>query len=112
MSYVCPSCRKEHDVFIEAGDCCHANFVECPLSELPENAELGFVNGTYAYGTVFTGRWELVLHGCLKEEPTRVYPLPLVVSEMVSELAEGKLVKLNYRRGMTVAVYTGKTLND
>ena len=88
--YTCPTCRTEHTSFESAGTCCKADFVECPLSELPLHAELGFGQGTYGYGTVFTRRWELVLNGTPVDQPVRVYPLPLLMSKMVMELADKK----------------------
>lgn len=89
MSYICSNCRKAHDTFEAAGDCCRADFVECPLSELPDDAALGH-GQAYGYGKTFTGRWELVLNGRPATEPVRVYPVPPVLSKMISQLADDR----------------------
>lgn len=89
MSYICSNCRKAHDTFEAAGDCCRADFVECPLSELPDDAALGH-GQAYSYGKAFTGRWELVLNGRPATEPVRVYPVPPVISKMISQLADDR----------------------
>lgn len=89
MSYICSNCCKAHDTFEAAGDCCRADFVECPLSELPDDAALGH-GQAYSYGKAFTGRWELVLNGRPATEPVRVYPVPPVLSKMISQLADDR----------------------
>jgi hypothetical protein len=89
VSYTCSNCCKAHDTFEAAGDCCRADFVECPLSELPDDAALGH-GQAYSYGKAFTGRWELVLNGRPATEPVRVYPVPPVLSKMISQLADDR----------------------
>lgn len=89
-NYTCPTCRKRHLTFEAAGVCCHADFVECPMSDLPEDAEFGGGKGRYSYGTVFSGRWELVLNGTPDDQPVRVYPLPSLMSKMVKAFADAR----------------------
>lgn len=98
MSYTCPTCKLKYEHFKPAGLCCQSDFVECPLSELPPDAEFGGGPGHYSYGTVFTGRWELVLNGSPSHEPVRVYPLPPLISKMISTLADAR-----YAQGVTNA---------
>lgn len=81
--YICPKCNKEHSTFENAGDCCFAAYVECPHSELPDNAELGYAPGKYSYGTVCTGRFELIKTNDNPDEPIRVYPLHKIFHESI-----------------------------
>ena len=89
-TYICPSCEKKHDSFDVACSCCNADWVECPLSDLPADAEFGGGEGKYGYGTIFSGRWELVLNGTPHTEAARVYPMPALMSKMVMELSSAR----------------------
>lgn len=72
MIFTCPGCRTEHQNFHDAGACCSADHVECPLTELPSAGDQVGPGCTFSYGTVFSGRWELVRNDTPVFEPTRV----------------------------------------
>lgn len=93
--YTCPSCHKQHKTFEEAGDCCFAEYVECPIAELPADAELGYGPGKYSYGTICTGRFELVETSENPDEPIRVYPLPPIFHEAIQDA-----LAIRYEKGM------------
>lgn len=88
-NYVCGDCKAPFHSFDEAAMCCKADHVECPLSDLPEDAELG-QDKAYGYGTVFSGRWEIVHNHGTPKQPVRVYPLPALVGKAMAHLVESR----------------------
>lgn len=83
--YRCGGCKKSFASFSAAAACCTAEYVECPLSELPVGAELGH-DKAYGYGTVFSGGWEIVHNHGVPDQPVKVYPLPELVRHAMDHL--------------------------
>ena len=82
--YTCGDCGKEYPTPEAAGECCNAECIYCPLSDLPIDAEIGH-GKEFNYGSVFSGSFELVSNNGVTL-PTRVYPLPPLVSKMAKEI--------------------------
>lgn len=93
MSYTCPGCRSVHPSVAAAAACCECDYIECPLTELPDHALLGGGQGNYSFGTAFTGNWELVLNGTRPPEPVRVYPFPPLVGKAVFALWQDRYLQ-------------------
>lgn len=87
--YRCGGCKESFASFSAAAQCCTADHVECPLSDLPAEAELGH-GKAYGYGTVFTGGWEIVYNHGTPDQPVRVYPLPQLVRSAMAHLCEAR----------------------
>lgn len=85
LPYACGSCAKAYADFAHASECCKADHVNCPLSDLPDDAYLG-QGMAYSYGKTFTGSWEMVLNHSSTADPVRVYPLPPLVAKMVEDI--------------------------
>lgn len=88
-NYVCGDCKTPFHDFDEAAICCKADHVECPLSDLPQDAELG-QDKAYGYGTVFSGGWEIVHNHGTPDQPVRVYPLPQLVRSAMIHLCDAR----------------------
>lgn len=87
--YRCGSCKNAFIQFSAAATCCNADHVECPLSDLPVDAELG-QGKAYTYGTVFSGGWEIVHNHGTPDLPIRVYPLPQLVRSAMTHLCDSR----------------------
>lgn len=83
--YRCGGCKGSFESFSAAAKCCTADYVECPLSDLPADAELG-AGKAYSYGTVFTGGWEIGHNHGTPDQPVKVYPLPPLVRSAMDHL--------------------------
>jgi hypothetical protein len=86
--YICGSCRKPHLSFNTANACCHADHVECPLSDLPQNAEVGHgLEYNYAKG-VFSANWEMVKNSRTDQQSAvAVFPLTQLMCKTLDLLA-------------------------
>ncbi|MBN4180666.1 hypothetical protein [Pseudomonas savastanoi] len=87
--YRCGSCKNTFIQFSAAAACCNADHVECPLSDLPVDAELGH-GKAYGYGTVFSGGWEIVHNHGTPDQPVPVYPLPQLVRSAMTHLCDSR----------------------
>ena len=101
MIYRCTVCQTGHDTFNLAYKCCKADFIECPLSEIPDYAELLSNNGNYTFGKNFnnTNGWFIGL--CNNQpltEPSRIYFLPPIVSKLIDNI-----YSIQYKKGKTDA---------
>jgi hypothetical protein len=96
MTYTCTECRKTHDTFDRACECCKADFIECPLSEIPDDAELFIDNGKYVYGSNFiVDGWFIGLAQTPTDEPSRIYNLPPLVSKIIDKIYRDQYEKGN-----------------
>lgn len=74
--YTCGKCRKVHGSFSSADHCCGADHVECPLSDLPRDAEVGYGLAYHYANGAFSASWEIVKNGCEGSgAAVPVYPL-------------------------------------
>ena len=88
-NYRCGDCKASFQGFDEAAECCKAEHVECPISDLPADADLGD-GKAYTYGSVFSGVWEIVYNHGAPDQPVRVYPLPALVGRAMTNLFEAR----------------------
>ncbi|MBX8557030.1 hypothetical protein K5D43_21370 [Pseudomonas cichorii] len=87
--YRCGGCKKSFATFSAASACCTADYIECPLSDLSSDAELG-PGKAYSYGTVFTGGWEIVHNHGVFGQPVMVYALPPLVNRAMEHLCAAR----------------------
>ena len=99
--YFCGECHKGHDVFDGAAACCKADYVECPITELPTDVKLSNSGeGQYTYGKgSFNSSWSIVDNE--SPLPTRVYPLPALTCQLLDRMVE--YGGLQFERGKLAA---------
>lgn len=86
--YVCGACRALHATFVAASACCSADHVECPMSDLPSDAEVG-QGKAYNYSfAAFSAGWEIVKNTQESGCAVAVYPLPPLLSKILALLEE------------------------
>lgn len=95
--YVCGDCKKGHEQFESASQCCKSDHVEWPFSKVSEsiqqNPEL------WSLGTVFSGRWEFVSNEKIDHrEPAKVFPLPQAFSNIFDQVFKARS-ESEYSRG-------------
>ncbi|MDT8925194.1 hypothetical protein RBE51_20590 [Pseudomonas taiwanensis] len=84
--YTCGKCRKAHGSFDSAGHCCQADHVECPLSDLPYDAEVGCGLAYHYANGAFSTSWEIIKNGC--EDIVPVYPLTPLMCKTLTLLSD------------------------
>lgn len=99
--YGCGECGTQHDSFHAAAECCKADYVVCPLTELPEDAKLSNPGeGRYTYGKgSFISGWSIVDNE--SPLPTRVYSLPALMCQLLDGMIE--YGDLQFERGRLTA---------
>lgn len=103
--YTCGGCGKEYPSPEDAGKCCNAECIYCPLIDLPIDAEIGH-GKNFNYGSVFSGSFELVDNHSDQTLPVRVYPLPPLVSKMAMDMFDRRyeMGRLDAQRDMRNAL--------
>lgn len=91
--FACGKCKKLHPSFNQAGNCCLAEHVECPLSQLPADGEIGNIaqarEFSFGRGT-FSKGWEVVRNVCDPKAAVPVYPLPPLLNTIMDRLANDR----------------------
>lgn len=91
--FACGQCKKLHPTFNEAGNCCLAEHVECPLSQLPADGDIGNIavalEFSFGRGT-FSEGWEIVRNHTDHKAAVSVYPLPPLLNKIMDRLADDR----------------------
>lgn len=79
-TYRCGSCDTEHDAAIQAIECCNAEFVVYPISDLPPDAVVGVSEQFNITKDTFIGGWQMVQNHTPSGEPVRVFLMPQILA--------------------------------